>query len=152
MAGVKTLDELYEELHSGKRQSIARAEMDAARDHERGLLPAGTRFPRKGDVYEALEDMAVDYVTEWMAPYSGGGKGTLRRGERVKVRYVEAKAVVAYARPLRYKEIEARMVPLAERQEPKYGHFYLYLKTSDLNRRFRLMPWWYSFVTPLFPG
>jgi len=42
-------------------------EVDWARNYERSLIPAGTRFPKKGDVYEATEDLQVSYLTSWSA-------------------------------------------------------------------------------------
>jgi hypothetical protein len=137
----KTIDDLFAELKSGARKGIPGWELDWARDYERSLLPADTRFPARGDVYEAKEDMELDYVTSWAAPFSGGGKAVLRRGEQVAIpdHPLEPRPVLVYARPVEYKELEARVVPLTERQAPKYGGFSFAIKTADLNQNFRLV-------------
>lgn len=51
----------------------------------------------------------MDDITSWAAPFSGD------------------------------KEVEARVVPLAERQVPKYGGFSFAIKTADLSKNFRLV-------------
>ena len=95
------------------------------------------RFPSRGDVYEALED----YLTHWRAPFTGGGRGTLRKGDRVTVDHepVDSMALSVYAAPVD-QSVEARMVPASDRSDPKYDGYSLVLRTADLNRRFRLIP------------
>jgi hypothetical protein len=65
----KTLADLMAEVDSGLRQSVGSPEMDWARDYERSLLPSDTRFPCEGEVYEALDDILVDYLTSWATPW-----------------------------------------------------------------------------------
>jgi hypothetical protein len=137
----KTIDDLMAELKAGKKKLIAGEELERARDYERSLLPADTRFPARGDVYEAIEDLEVDYITSWAAPFTGGGRATLRRGERVTIQYAPPNPppVMVYAAPVQYKAGEARVVPEADRKAPKYGGFAFALKTSELNTKFRLV-------------
>ena len=99
-------------------------------------------MPRKGDIYEALEDLTVRYMTTWTAPYTGGGEGVLKRGERVLVKDVppdDLKPISVYAVAVDYDRIHERMVPESERTAPRYGGFYLPLKTVELNQKFRLV-------------
>ena len=63
-----------------KPDGVGPPEVDWARDYERSLIPAGTRFPKKGDVYEATRDVEVSYLTSWSAPFTGGGLGAQERG------------------------------------------------------------------------
>ncbi len=55
----KTLADLDAEYRAGARVTLGSPEVDWAREYERSLLPADTRFPREGDVYEALEDFEL---------------------------------------------------------------------------------------------
>ena len=113
-------------------------EVDWARDYERSLIPVGTRFPKKGDVYEAAEDQQVNYLTGWSAPFTGGGIGTLMKGERVIVEHdLLPRPIAVYAKPIDY--AARRMVPESARENKKYAGFYLSLKTVDLSRHFRLI-------------
>jgi hypothetical protein len=119
---------------------VGSPEVDWARDYERSLIPVGTRFPKKGDVYEAAEDQQVSYLTGWSAPFTGGGMGTLMKGERVIVEHdLLPRPIAAYARPIDYAAMEERMVPESDRENKKYAGFYLSLKTVDLSRHFRLI-------------
>jgi hypothetical protein len=135
----KTLSDLIAESKPG--QHIGPPETEWARDYERSLLPPDVRFPRKGDIYEALEDMEIKYLTRWAAPFTGGGKAILKNGERIKVTNdpVELRPIGVYLEALDYPTLEERMVPSAERNSEKYRGFYFAVKTLDLNRRFRLI-------------
>jgi hypothetical protein len=128
-------------MDRGERTSVGSPEVDWARDYERSQIPAGMRFPRKGDVYEALEDMSVHYTTSWAAPFTGGGEGVLRKGDRVMVdtEPVDDRAISTYAVAVDYDAVEERIVPASDRSAPKYSGFYFSFKTVDLNRRFRLV-------------
>uniref|UniRef100_UPI0040561A27 hypothetical protein n=1 Tax=Candidatus Electronema sp. TaxID=2698783 RepID=UPI0040561A27 len=136
-----TFADLMAEMKAGKRNSVGQPELDWASDYERSLIPAGMRFPQKGDVYEVLQDMEVEFMTAWAAPFTGGGKGMLMRGERVLVHFepAEAKPIGAYAKAVEYKAVEERMVPASERTSRKYGGFYFYFSTVELNTKFALV-------------
>lgn len=136
-----TIDDLFAEMKAGKRKTLANPELQWARDYARSLIPEGMRFPRAGDVYAAREDMEVEYLTAWAAPYTGGGKGWLKRGEQVVVKTTpgEERPLGAYAEAEDYATLEARMVPAAERSAGKYGGFYFWFRTEELNTRFELV-------------
>lgn len=137
----KTIADLCAEMDRGERTSVGSPEVDWARDYERNQIPAGMRFPRKGDIYEALEEMQVHYMTSWAAPFTGGGEGMLRKGDRVVVdtEPVDARAISTYASAVDYDTVEERIVPASDRSAPKYSGFYFSFKTVDLNRKFRLV-------------
>ena len=123
------------------RQMITPEEAAWARDYERSLLPANTRFPRKGDVFEAMEDVELNFLTHWLAPFTGGGKGILKRGERILVADdpFELHPILMHVRAENHPLIEERMVSSTDRSSDKYGGFTLQATTADLNSRFKLV-------------
>ena len=136
-----TYDDLFAEMKAGKRKSVGNPEAAWAKEYEASLLPANTGFPKKGDLYESLADQQIEYITAWAAPYSGGGTGSLLKGERIWIHSepVGEKPLGAYALPVEYEKLEERMVPAAERSIEKYGGFYFYFKTVELEKNFRLI-------------
>jgi hypothetical protein len=73
---------------------------------------SGTRFPKKGDVYEATGDVEVNYLTSWSAPFTGGGSGILKKGERVIIDYEPLpRPIAANAKAINYTHVEEGMVP-----------------------------------------
>jgi len=64
----KTIEDLFDESRAGNRSSVGSPEVDWARDYERSLIPAGTRFTKSGDIYQAIIDVEVSYLTSWSAP------------------------------------------------------------------------------------
>lgn len=136
-----TIADLCAEMKAGKRKSVGSPETDWARDYERSLLPANTRFPKKGDVFEAVEDVQIQFMTAWAAPFTGSGEGILKKGERVFIDQEPStpKPIGVYAVAMDYDAAESRLVSGAERSDPKYSGFYFSLKTAVLNRQFRLV-------------
>jgi hypothetical protein len=111
----KTIQDLSDEAKK-TGSPVGSPEVDWARDYERSLIPVGTRFPKKGDVYEAAEDQQVSYLTGWSAPFTGGGTGTLMKGERVIVEHdLLPRPIAVYAKPIDYAAMEERMVPESDR-------------------------------------
>jgi hypothetical protein len=137
----KTISDLIAEMNSGLRKNVGSPEIDWARDYERGLLPTDAKFPKEDDVYEALEDMEIEFLTSWAAPYTGSGKAILKKGERIRAKgnSVDPRPIGAYLEAVDYPALEERMVPSSERNNGKYRGFYFFIKTLDLNRRFRLI-------------
>ena len=137
----KTISDLLAEAQRGERSSVGSPEVDWARNFERNQVPSGVRFPRRGDVYEAKTDIRVHYLTAWAAPYTGGGDGMLKQGDRVLIHqepaYAEPSAV--YAKPMDYARVEQGFVPADVRANPNYSGFYLSLKTVDLHNHFNLV-------------
>ncbi len=136
-----TLTDLMDELTEGKRDFIDSQERIWALDHERSMLPSDIRFPKKGDVYESLEDQSIDFLIAYSAPFTGEGKGVLFKGDTIWIHSdeIEDKPVGVYAIPVNYKELEERMVTSPERDSFRYDGFYFYFETVDLNKKFRLI-------------
>ena len=136
-----TMSDLMQQMKGGKISSIRQPELGWARDYERSLIPAGVRFPVKGDVYESLREQPISYMTAWMSPYTGSGEAVLMQGERVWINSAprDEMPIGANAIPMDYKRLEERMVPADIRQAGKYGGFYFFLNTTDLNKNFKLV-------------
>lgn len=126
------------EMKSGKRPSIGRAELDWATQYEQSVLPPDIRFPKVGEIYEAVQDTDVQFEIYFSAPITNSGSGRLLKGERLKIRLVSPldKPIWAFADPIRYRAVEERFVPKAQR-EPPYSHFTVVFKTVALIACFR---------------
>jgi hypothetical protein len=137
----KTLTDLIAEAEKS-RQPIGAAEGEWARAYERGLLRSWARFPVDGDVYEALDDTPILFLTHWRAPFTDGGRGTLPKGTRVRVKVSDwmREPLGVYAYPLDGSRIERLLVSEEDRKAAKYSGFSLSIRTADLNRLFRLVP------------
>jgi hypothetical protein len=98
------------------------------------------RFPRDGDVYEALEDIGVSFLTHWRAPFTGGGEGILRKGEQVRVLVYgnDPEPIRVYARPVNYTQLESELVSQKERNDSQYSGFTLSIPSKDLKFHFKL--------------
>ena len=116
-------------------------ELRWAHDYERALLREWARFPKAGDVYVALKDIRIKYITHWRQPYSGSGTGTLRKGTRVRVDVFEfnTEPVSVNAEPLDRALVEKQLVDPRERAAKGYNGFSLSLRTEELNRVFALV-------------
>ena len=135
----KTIEDLSDEAKKTK-STVGPPEVEWAREYERSLIPKGTRFPKKGDVYEPTRDVEVSYLTSWSAPFTGGGSGTLKKGERVIINCEPLpRPIAANAKAINYIQVEEGMVPESDRSNKKYSGFYLVLKTLELRRDFKLV-------------
>ncbi len=139
----KTHEDLMAEMKSGKRLSIGRAEIDWATQYEQSILSPNIRFPKVGEVYEAVQDTDVQFEIYFSAPVTNSGNGRLLNGERVKITYIlpEDKPIWAFADPIQYRAVEERFVQKAQR-EPPYSHFAVVLKTVELHACFRQVRRW----------
>src|SRR5271154_2303601 len=127
----KTLAELFKESQ-GTGSSVGPPETEWARSYERSLLRPWARFPLNGEIYEAIDDTPVRYLTHWSAPFTGGGDGTLPKGTKVQVQVNDfmPEPIGVYAQPLDRDVIERVLVPEAERKNPKYNGFSLSISTA----------------------
>ena len=139
-----TIADLIEEMKAGKHRSIK--ELKWAREYEQSLIPEGIRVPRKGDVYESVKDQTVSYLIGWRGPFTTGGEATLLKGERVWINSdaTDENPIGTYALPVERERLEERMVPREDRDDPKYGGFYFFLKTVELNENFKLVETGYT--------
>lgn len=136
-----TVSDLMDELIQGKRDSIGSQERIWALDYERSLLPSDIRFPKKGDVYESLEDQNIHFFIAYSAPFTGEGEGVLLKGDKIWIHsdLVEDNPMGEYAIPVNYKELERRLVASEQRDSFRYDGFYFYFTAVDLNEKFRLV-------------
>jgi len=127
-------------MKEGKRDLIGQQEAEWAKDYEVSLIPAHYRFPKTGDLYEAKIDQEISFITLWSAPFTGGGSGIIRAGERIWIlSETNEKTAGTYAEAENYKAIEQRMVSDSDRAAISYNGFSLVVKTIDLNEKFRLI-------------
>ena len=98
------------------------------------------RFPKKGDIYEVLEDMTVTYFVCYTAPFTGSGSGVLKKGDRLIVDYepTDSKPLGVSVKGVNHKDLEARIVPRSIRREPRYGGIDFFFDTVELNNKFKL--------------
>ncbi len=137
----KTISDLMQEMKEGKRHEVGQPEIDWAREYERDLIPENYRFPKEGDLYESKLDQEIEFLTAWSAPFTGGGNGTLFKGEQIWINSgpLEEKPIGSYALPVKYTELEKRMVSESDRNTPNYGNFYFHFDTKTLNENFNLI-------------
>jgi tetratricopeptide (TPR) repeat protein len=160
----KTTKDLKEEIDRGEREDVTFAEVQWASEYERSLtstdipspskgdiyealedictlISSDMRFPSNGDIYEALEDICVEYYIAWKAPVTGSDKGEIKKGDRVVIDQEpsNSESIGVYAVAVDYEALEKRIVPASIRNAPLYNGFYFYLRTFDLNRRFKLI-------------
>ncbi|MEP6677237.1 MAG: hypothetical protein ABJA78_18900 [Ferruginibacter sp.] len=135
-----TIDDLMTEMKEGKRTGIDQPDLDWAREYEISLIPESYSFPRQGDVYESICDHEIAFMTAWAAPFTGSGQGILLKGERIWISdETDEKCTGTYADPVDYPELEQRMVTETDRSADKYGGFYFFVRTVDLNEKYKLV-------------
>ena len=95
--------------------------------------------PRNDDLFQCIEDIEVAFLTHWRAPYTGGGRGVLPKGTKVRVLVSPnvREPAAYYARPIDNGSVEAALVPVAERTSAKYDGFSLVLGIAELTTGFR---------------
>ncbi len=119
-----------------------------AQDYERSLLPHDIVFPRTSQIWEALLDCDVGFSAfftgspferVWVpgkrpADFVGPlpfGRAQLSRGERVRIEpTADAKPVVVWFRPLRYRELPESIMPEDIQKIPRYSHYTLALRLA----------------------
>jgi O-acetyl-ADP-ribose deacetylase (regulator of RNase III) len=140
--GYRTVDELFDDVKKGK--TVSGKAMDKARKLSKALMPTGLFYPKGGEVFEAIQDTQISYLTHFMAPYTGGDKTKILKGERVIVsKPNQQKQLSYYCYPIEANEIENRIIPLSDRDDPAYNGYSLSIDTKSLNRDFKqieLMP------------
>lgn len=101
-------------------------------------MPAELFYPRGGEVFEVIQDVEISYLTHFMAPYTGGDKAILLKGERVIIRKPDqVKPIAYYCYPLNADEIEERIISNSDRSAPAYNGFSLSINTKLLNSAFK---------------
>src|SRR4051794_19819703 len=83
LRGFKTIDEMMAEMTAGRRSSMSAKEMRYGHLLGIALLPKGLRYPQKGEIWEAIDDIKIEYMTDHHGEFTGGGEAILPRGEQV---------------------------------------------------------------------
>ena len=132
----KTLADL-----TAERRRISGDELHWARGYEREQLRPWARFPKNGELFEALQDLKVTYVIDWQGPFSSGGEGVLAKGARIRVAVFrwDPEPIVVQATPLDKQGFAERFIRADERASSKYGDYSLALGLAQLNKAFRLI-------------
>ena len=119
---------------------IVADEIQLARAYERRRLPKNIRFPRTGDIYQAIDTIEINYLTAHHAPFTGGGKAMLPKGEQVRVYKIsDDRPISVYCDPMRYDELHSLIVPAEERENPYYSNYYFWIETTKLVDSFELV-------------
>ena len=128
-----------EELDSGKRSVITEIESELAREYTQSLLPNDIRYPKEGDIYTSIQDYEIDYMTAHNAPYTGGGKSILPKGESIKIsKPISEKPIGVYCDPINYDKLHDQIVSKEDLENPYYSNYYFSIDTVDLNKYFKL--------------
>jgi len=137
----KTIDNLFDEEEQGLRENISDDELEWAKNYELSLLPKAMRFPRKGDVYECLEERDIEYLTIWENDEIDGGDTQLQKGDRLLIGEApeEQQPLGVYLEAFDYDGLEKRMIPAKERKDPTYGGFFFFIDSLDLYQNFKLI-------------
>jgi len=142
LLGYKTVEELFNEVKKGK--TVCGKAMENARKLSKALMPTGLFYPKGGEVFEAVQDVQISYLTHFMAPYTGGDKAKLLKGERVIVsKPSQEKPLSYYCHPINAAETENQIIPFSDKDDPAYNGFSLSIDTKSLNNNFKqieLMP------------
>ena len=99
------------------------------------------RFPKDGEVYEAIEDVKIEYFTHWKVPMTGGDEFILKKNTRIKVVIVndDPEPISVYADALEQKKLEEEIIPEKIRNDDRYGGYSLGIDTIDLHKYFKLI-------------
>lgn len=92
---------------------------------------------REGDVLVAMDDVRVDYLTQWEAPFTGGGSGVLPAGTRLVASAPVRGATGFGASAEAYEEIEALLL-LDTRTKQKYAGYYFVVMFDDIGSKFEI--------------
>lgn len=134
--GFKTVDELFDEVKKGK--TVSGKAMENARKLSKALMPTGLFYPKGGEVFEAVQDVQITYLTHFMAPYTGGDKAKILKGERVIIsKHNQDKPLGYYCYPINADKVEERIIPSSDKNDSAYNGFSLSIDTKSLNYNFK---------------
>ena len=110
LLGFKTVDELFDKVKKGK--TVSGKSFENARKLSKALMPTGIFYPKGGEVFEASQDVQITYLPHFMAPYTGGEKAKLLKGEKVIIsKPNQDKPLGYYCYPINADEVEDRIIP-----------------------------------------
>jgi hypothetical protein len=110
-------------------------------EKEKILSPAGTIFPKSGDIYLCVKDCEVVLQIYFAAPYSNNILATLKIGQLVTVFNMneeDEKPLWVSADP-NDPALEEKLVPAEDlkSEKPPYDGFSLLISTAQLNTHFK---------------
>jgi hypothetical protein len=129
----KTVKDLMEQ------DRISPEELDWAHAYEREVLLKDAVFPLDGDIFQAVTDVEIDYLTHWSAPFTGGDDCILPAGTLIKVEVSQSnpEPIGVYATPINYEEMEQRIISEEDRDSEDYCGYSLFINTKSLNDHFK---------------
>ncbi len=137
-----TRDDLERELRAGERESITVQELAWAHTYERGALPEGTRYPRRGDVYEVTVAHEVGFMMQLTETNAkGGNTGLLVPGDRFLVPF-DSPGIMRYAVslwPVQDDAMAARLIPQSVRSRYPDAEVRMVVELQDLMQYFMLV-------------
>jgi len=110
-------------------------------EFERSFLGNEFRYPRDGEIYEAVIDVEIAYLTQWASPYTGGDSFVLKAGEQIKVDVSEhnPEPLTVFASSTDPERLEEQIVPKDVRGTEGYGGYCLAVECIKLRDCFRLV-------------
>ncbi len=140
LLGYKTQDELFRELHDGRRQLISTQDLQKSAELVRALYPKGIRYPQAGEVYVCIKEAPITYMTHWLKPYTGGEKAIFPKDEKIIISDIrQLKPTSVYCEALNVEAIEELLVPQTDREQYDYNGYSLMIDTLTLNLNFKLV-------------
>jgi hypothetical protein len=132
----KTTKELFSE-----ERDLSDKEIQWAIAYERDIIRGLVHFPKNGEIYEAIEDVKIDYITHWKVPMTGGDNFILKKNTKIKIVIVndDPEPISVYADALEYEKLEKEIIPEKIRDDERYGGYSLGIDTIDLNKYFKLI-------------
>lgn len=131
----KTIQELIQEM---SHRTVSAAEITAAREYERSLIPDDLVIPQTDQIFETIRPVPVTAMITYAAPVSDGVDCTLPIGTKLKIKaQTEEKPIVIAADPLSYAALEAEIIPQAIRRSPRYTGYFLYISTVEFREGLR---------------
>lgn len=90
--------------------------------------------------YRSVRDVPVNVWISYAAPSTEGANATLPANEVVEIVAAPPGAEWAFARPERYAELEAAVVPREDREAARYSGYVLCIDLTRLDTDFQLIP------------
>ena len=120
---------------------VSGEEITRAMEYERSLLGDDFQFPRDGEIYEAVDDIEITYLTHWSAPFTGGDAFVLKKGERVRVKVDDQnpEPISVYAKSTDEERLEREIILEETRTSAEYSGYSLSIESSKLSVHFRLI-------------
>ncbi len=90
---------------------------------------------RKGDKFMVTEDLQLDALTHYLAPFTDGFKCTIPKGTLIKAASDSDKFTLGFsAVPIDYKQFEMNFVPKDQREGPKYDGYSLVVMYNEIDK------------------